>query len=114
MPHIQLRRLTYNYLYLSSFATYAELKAAKEQKSQVVGFAGKLTNLQHFQIHRWLHEHQGGYRNYALPENNHKITGLTSMQSLQTALAQINGKDHEYILIWQGSSIEGQIEPATK
>jgi len=101
MQFIHLKRLLYNNLYLSSYATYAELKAAKEDKKQSVGFGGKLSSVQHFQVHRWLHKHQGGYRNYGLPPDNHKVTNLTSLESLRTALKIIGGEQHEYILIWQ-------------
>lgn len=102
MPYLKLQQLLFNDLYITSFATYPELKAAKErakEKNIRVGFAGNIKDVHEWQAARWVEKFADVYRNYNRPAQDSRSTGLTALGSLQTA--RYLAGNHDWILIFQ-------------
>ena len=102
MSFLKLQQFKDKALYIASFEKYVELAAAKVkvlQRGLIIEYAGNANLVKPHQAARWVLKRHSGYLNYGWDITDTRVTGLTALGSLQTALDLLGG--YEWILIWQ-------------
>ncbi|WP_146153572.1 hypothetical protein [Adhaeribacter arboris] len=107
MPYIHLRRTESSDLYLAGFATWNDLKEARDRaKAQgiVIIFWGEAEKVKAWQATRWVYKADYtsfglAYQDYQYPMHQGKMFS-TPLASFQSALDQIGNP--KFILIWRG------------
>ena len=102
MSFLKLQQFKDKALYIASFEKYVELAAAKVkvlQKGFSIEYAGSTNLIKPYQAARWVLKRPSGYLNYSWEITDTRLTGLTALGSLHTALDVLGG--YEWILIWQ-------------
>lgn len=110
MPYLHLKNLDHGALYLTGFATYPELRAARDRakaKEIVIVYWGEASKVKPWQAQHWVYKADYtsfgmAFQDYQYPIHQGKKFS-TPLGSFQSALDKIGRP--EYVIVYKGKSI---------